>query len=86
MAEALHLAPHYPIDSERIHCGQGSVATGLNDTSQQIDAGVIVLASISRIDAGRLLEDSVADAVMVATDSDVRVVKPGAQSLAMRCR
>ena len=86
MAEALQLAPHYPIDSEGIHCGQGSVATGLNDTSQQIDAGVILLTSISRIDAGRLLEDSVADAVMVATDSDVRVVKPGAQSLAMRFR
>jgi universal stress protein E len=86
MAEAMQLALHYPIDSERIHCEQGSVARVVNYTSQQIDAGVIVLASTTRMDAGGLLEDSVAEAVMASTDSDVLVVKPGAQSLAMSFR
>lgn len=81
MAALLQTALHHQIDSERIHCEQGSVARVVNYTAHQIDAGVIVVGSVALADVSRGVEKSEAEAVMAATDSDVLIVKPGTQSL-----
>jgi nucleotide-binding universal stress UspA family protein len=77
------VAFQHQIDSGRIHCELGSVNRVVNYTSQQIDAGVIVLGSTMRAGVSRSLGGSVAEAVMAETDSDVLIVKSGRESLSI---
>ncbi|MFT4720491.1 MAG: universal stress protein E [Candidatus Azotimanducaceae bacterium] len=83
MALARQVAFQHQIDSGRIHCELGSVNRVVNYTSQQIDAGVIVLGSTMRAGVSRSLGGSVAEAVMAETDSDVLIVKSGRESLSI---
>jgi universal stress protein E len=83
MALARQVAFQHQIDSERVHCELGSVDRVINYTSQQIDAGVIVLGSTMRAGVSRLLGGSVAEAVMAETDSDVLIVTSGRESLSI---
>ena len=83
MALARQVAFQHQIDSERVHVELGSVDRVINYTSQQIDAGVIVLGSTMRAGVSRLLGGSVAEAVMAETDSDVLIVTSGRESLSI---
>ena len=83
MALARQVAFQHQIDSERVHCELGSVDRVINYTSQQIDAGVIVLGSRIHAGVSRLLGGSVAEAVMAETDSDVLIVTSGRESLSI---